>query len=65
MGDQYQALKALTEATQRVKELEDSLHDAHVLTLPRFYFNQLIEDRLKWIAFDIEKAKDEISRTTK
>jgi len=62
VGDQYQALKSLTEATQRVKELEDSLHDAHVLTMPRFYFNQLIEERLRWISYSVEKAKEQISK---
>lgn len=62
MCDQYQALKRLTEAQQRVKELEDKLHSAHFITLPRHYYAAAVEDSLKWIAFDIEQAKEQISK---
>ena len=65
MCNGYEALKALSEAQQKVKELTDNLHSAHYLTMPRFYFNAAIEDHLKWISYSIEKVKDEISRTTK
>ena len=65
MCNGYEALKALSEAQQKVKELTDNLHSAHYLTMPRFYYAAAVEDSLKRISYSLEKAKDEISRTTK
>jgi hypothetical protein len=62
--DTYGMLKAIGSIAEEVQQLEDLLSGAAYLTSPRYQGDALIKDRILWIVWRIEQAKQVVSKLT-
>jgi hypothetical protein len=65
MCDVYEVAKRLTQAKERVQKLEDSITGAASFTLNRQHLNSIIKEHILWLNCELDKAKEELTRTTK
>jgi hypothetical protein len=62
--DTYGMLKAIGSIAEEVQQLEDLLSGAAYLTSPRYQGDALIKDRILWIVWRIEQAKQVVADAT-